>query len=261
MPIGSNLIGFRGAAFTPAVLSPYMWYDASKGVTVSGSYVTAWADQSGNGLNLTAFNNITKTSAGLNGLDIVNLDSSVQAQYFYNTSISITNNTLTAFSVHKNNPGSGGIIYGRLWSLATASSSDFGANNAIAPLLYGTTANNISLYYNNADRAHAAVTNNTWTIAMGQRNGDAAKVQINGGTAGTGTGLGTTNLAVTRVRIGNDFSAIDSGVRGSFAENILFTTALKQDDIDRVTGYLAWKWGLVGSLAAGHPYKTAPPLI
>lgn len=34
---------------------------------------------------------------------------------------------------------------------------------------------------------------------------------------------------------------------------------LTQADDDLITGYLAWKWGLEGSLPADHPYKTAAP--
>jgi len=35
------------------------------------------------------------------------------------------------------------------------------------------------------------------------------------------------------------------------------TTAERQT----IEGYLAWKWGLVNSLPAGHPYKNSPPTI
>jgi hypothetical protein len=32
-------------------------------------------------------------------------------------------------------------------------------------------------------------------------------------------------------------------------------------DRQRIEGYLAHKWGLVGSLPSGHPYKTAAPTL
>jgi hypothetical protein len=34
---------------------------------------------------------------------------------------------------------------------------------------------------------------------------------------------------------------------------------LDQQSIDRVTGYLAWKWGLQGNLPTTHPYKNGAP--
>jgi hypothetical protein len=43
------------------------------------------------------------------------------------------------------------------------------------------------------------------------------------------------------------------------AERILVRAALSQANIDRIFGYLAWRWGLVADLPALHPYKNAPP--
>ena len=48
---------------------------------------------------------------------------------------------------------------------------------------------------------------------------------------------------------------------GDVAEIVIYQSLLSQDAIDRVQGYLAWKWGLVSSLPAGHKYKSYPPKI
>jgi len=32
-------------------------------------------------------------------------------------------------------------------------------------------------------------------------------------------------------------------------------------NVQKAEGYLAWKWGLEGSLPSGHPYKMAPPTV
>ena len=45
----------------------------------------------------------------------------------------------------------------------------------------------------------------------------------------------------------------------SMAEFIITPSQLSTVDRQRVQGYLAWKWGLVSNLPAGHPYKTAAP--
>lgn len=47
--------------------------------------------------------------------------------------------------------------------------------------------------------------------------------------------------------------------RGTMNEIIVYNW-INSNDQKRVEGYLAWKWGLVGSLAAGHPYALAMPL-
>lgn len=49
---------------------------------------------------------------------------------------------------------------------------------------------------------------------------------------------------------------------GYIGEILLVPEAgLTQADDDLITGYLAWKWGLEGSLPADHPYKTAAPTV
>jgi hypothetical protein len=44
-------------------------------------------------------------------------------------------------------------------------------------------------------------------------------------------------------------------------EVLVFHTAINTDTRQRVEGYLAWKWGLVANLPAGHPYKNAAPTL
>ena len=45
---------------------------------------------------------------------------------------------------------------------------------------------------------------------------------------------------------------------GEFAE-IIFIASVSESDRQRLEGYLAHKWGLAGSLPAGHPWKAAAP--
>lgn len=71
-------IGGGGAAggFSPISRSPTLWIVASTGVTTSGGNVTAWADQSGNGNNLTQASTgptFNATDAKLNGKPSVQL--------------------------------------------------------------------------------------------------------------------------------------------------------------------------------------------
>jgi hypothetical protein len=47
---------------------------------------------------------------------------------------------------------------------------------------------------------------------------------------------------------------------GDLAAVVIVTSALTLADQQRIEGYLAWKYGLVGSLPANHPYKNDPPV-
>jgi hypothetical protein len=52
---------------------------------------------------------------------------------------------------------------------------------------------------------------------------------------------------------------IDCWLPGDIAEIIWYQNPLGTIQRQQIEGYLAWKWGLVGSLPATHPYKRWPP--
>jgi hypothetical protein len=43
-------------------------------------------------------------------------------------------------------------------------------------------------------------------------------------------------------------------------EFIHYNRMLSQTEVEKVYGYIAWKWGLVSYLPSGNPYKNSPPL-
>jgi hypothetical protein len=49
-------------------------------------------------------------------------------------------------------------------------------------------------------------------------------------------------------------------VGGYVCEVIVYNYSLTIQEVNKVEGYLAWKWGLQTSLPTNHPYYTAPPL-
>ena len=55
-PQRAEIIAYLSArysiAFTPAILTPTVWFRSDLGITTSGSNVSGWADQSGNGYNV-----------------------------------------------------------------------------------------------------------------------------------------------------------------------------------------------------------------
>ena len=63
---------------------------------------------------------------------------------------------------------------------------------------------------------------------------------------GTAIYIGTRADSVTRLT-------------ASVAEVIVYSTTPTDQQRQTIEGYLAWKWGLVASLPAGHPYKNYPP--
>ena len=72
---------------------------------------------------------------------------------------------------------------------------------------------------------------------------------------------------LTGVYYGDTATAIYIGTRAdsvttltaSVAEVIVYSTTPSDQQRQQIEGYLAWKWGLVTNLPAGHPYKNYPP--
>jgi hypothetical protein len=72
---------------------------------------------------------------------------------------------------------------------------------------------------------------------------------------------------LTGVYYGDTATAIYIGTRAdsattltaSVAEVIVYSTTPTAPQRQQIEGYLAWKWGLVASLPASHPYKNYPP--
>jgi hypothetical protein len=47
--------------------------------------------------------------------------------------------------------------------------------------------------------------------------------------------------------------------QGDLGELLIFNIELDLNDIKKVEGYLAHKWGLTSSLPSNHPYINNPP--
>jgi hypothetical protein len=59
--------------------------------------------------------------------------------------------------------------------------------------------------------------------------------------------------------MGNDYSAASRGADAYISEVVIFNTDLGVTQRQQLEGYLAWKWGIAGSLPMAHPYSSAPP--
>jgi len=52
-----------------------------------------------------------------------------------------------------------------------------------------------------------------------------------------------------------------NGINGQIGEFIIVQGDFTTDDVRKLEGYTAWKWGQVDSLPGDHPYKTAAPTV
>jgi titin len=135
-----------------------------------------------------------------------------------------------------------------------------GAGNVGRPLDYYTT----NLFTGNAS-THASVgavniaSQTSWTTLSTLISAPLIRQHRNGTLATDSPGnrpysdpLGTYHLGTRADRV----TQLTGDVR-----EIVITAQLSDGDRQRLEGYLAWKWGTVADLPAGHPYRNAPPML
>ena len=255
--------------WNPSMISTALWLDAADTgtVTLASGAVSQWNDKSGNGRHFTqaaAANRPTLETSVQNGLQAVRFINGPgllsTVQWLENLSFEYAGNQISLFSVHRNLSQSAPVLskntFGRLFSFAASGSEDF--NNTQGVLLaYGVTSG-IALYRNNATIATTGAINDQWCVVDAVRDAGIGSVSLNGATRVNGT-TSTANQGITRARIGNDFTGVDSGVHGWIGEQIAIFGTLDTANTERMQGYLAHKWGLTASLPNDHPYKTVGP--
>jgi hypothetical protein len=239
--------------FTPtSVPGCQLWLDGADPSTLSlsGSSVTEWRDKSGNGFNFTA------SSTGLTYAS--NAILFVDNNFMSNASITTFQNANTLFLILKAT-GINASGIGMIFSYGDNGTTDTYGYRILAPGI-GTSSSyswdvnppgnggninfngNATLYVNGVTG-----TSNTYSIY----NQAILSAPGNGGiAAGNGTVAG---LTLSR-------SALSRFYNGYTYEVILYNSQLNTNQRQQVEGYLAWKWGLQGSLPSNHPFKTYRPL-
>jgi hypothetical protein len=266
--------------WTPLALNPLLWLDAAdpSTVTTTATGVSQWRDKSGNsrhaGQNTPTLQPAYVASA-INGQPAVRFaPEGGGARDILAVSWAVTSSNLTVYVVFRK-PGSSGNRahwYGRLvsfWNTANgaANPGDFGNTNGwIAAMLaqeggsvsFGVTLPAVAMWRNSWTSPLTAqpLTYGAPHIVGSMIGGTAVSLRLNGEQT-TGT-TSPTAMNANQMLIGGSPAGVDSELFGDIGE-IFITTALATIDQQRVEGYLAWKWGLVGNLPAGHPFKSAPP--
>lgn len=244
--------------WSPAALGSAVaaWYDFTTGAaTLNGAVIIA-SDKSGNnhGLVAPAGSGAPTPSTAINGLPTVHFGG---AQYLYtNAATSILTGSAAAVA-GVCTMGSAGSNNGRLISLGAASTADYNSPKYFA-VDRNTSVAAIRIEHNGVSYGVRSVAYNTPMLVEAELTATTSQTFVNAVGSGT-TALATApTLAVTEIDVGCRPGPADPG-SGDAGEWLVFSRALTADERARVQGYLAWKWGLVASLPAGHAYKAAPP--
>jgi hypothetical protein len=251
------------APWTPAQITTAIWLDAAN-VTLNGSTVSNWSDNSGNGRNLnqaTAASQPTWNASGLNSLPTITFDGS--NDFLSNASVgagSITSVTMLAVLKVIAGGATEDILMGvGATGNGNACRAMYRAPNESTVVFTGWASAVASTF--NYDIAGGHHIFGMWNTQL--NNPDNIRINRDGATPETLTNSANLALTVDGFSVGS----LRGGSVGSYYSNIevgeiiVLYTAVGNTDREKLEGYLAHKWGLTGSLPGGHPYKTTAPTI
>ena len=257
-----------------------LWLDAAdrNSMTLSGQNITQWQDKSQSLAFTSSPTSPTLTTAAFNGQNCINFNLA-SSTYLLNTTFSynIQNRTIFfVFQASESDTGNTGIL-----SFSSSGQSDFNSSNTMiiaTGFPIGGVGGNYGPIYIDAFNVTIQLAPTNLRAPFGiyceQNVSNSGTLFVNGnqptlynlGTAtAVGTSYATPNLvASTGLIIGARFQAFLGSTPNAFcsmnlAEVICFSPSLSQTQRQQVEGYLAWKWGLRGSLPGGHPYINFPP--
>jgi hypothetical protein len=238
--------------FSPTQISGcQVWLDGTdpNGTGVlpaNGASVSTWVDKSGNARNATAFS----TAATFSNSNVV-----FTGNQMYNTTLTSVLNKQTMFAIASANSTNKMDIVGVQTATVTTGIQLIVQNYSQVVTLFGGTlvANgsavtpNVRFMYGNIYNA-----------------GSDSFVYLNGTQSGTKsgsttlTGSGTVTIGAYYY-VGSDPTPNEWWI-GNISEVIVYNNVLSTSQRQQIEGYLAWKWGIQGSLPSNHPFKTYRPL-
>ena len=244
-------------SFLPTQISGcQLWLDAADPSVVikSGTTVTAWNDKSGNGNNGTASGSPVLLANSLNG--------SYPSIYFNGSSsiagaTVVSGTTLTAFCILQTTDANLN-TNGRLLSLSAPGRNDYDNVQSCIPY---DQFNNAQI---NTNRGNTGTPQVVYNVPVGTSalvatifDGNTSNIfYANGSLYVTATAASwNQSFSITTYCIGNAINPNSAWYKGRIGEIILYSTALSNQQRQKVEGYLAAKWGLQTSLPSNHPYR------
>jgi hypothetical protein len=246
------------------------WYDASDSSTIThdANTVSAWADKSGKGYDLTVEQTAPATnSASLGGLNVISFDGSGN---LVNSSIVPPTESAADWDGYGNNGDNNLMIF------IVSELTSWGGNDAIFSLASNESASKgFSIEAGGSAAKFKAKISGLGATTPADENRNGPSIYCLSHTTASRTlyvdgdekeskvqsekinkGLATAML----LRIFERKLADDKEPEGTCAEVILCNEV---DEAARqaTEGYLAHKWGLEGNLPSNHPYKASSPKV
>lgn len=243
--------------------SLYAWYDADTPTSVrtgvagvsqasSGDPVSVWQDLSGNGFDLAQSVGSRQpiyNSTGW-GSDQPSIYIDAADDSLLNAAMTWQTYTVALVIRHSSVSNVRAIITKR--SAVSANFFWFTWNSTSNSINWDQNGNRL-----NTTHIPTAGTNYIYVLVRPNTASSREKF-VNGTSVITSSSNPNDNNANT-MYLGNDYSAANRGADAHVAELIIINTNLGSTQRQQLEGYLAWKWGMAGSLPGSHPYSTYAP--
>jgi len=246
--------------WNPSVLTLALWLDAADASTIdeTAGAVAQWDDKSGNNRHAAqsvAADKPTSGSTTIGGLNAIDFDGTSETLEITDQPITGTTARSIFAVVYPDAFGSSGNGYLEL-SDNVGSAAGGGYGLCIESGLLYIRVNGNASWTSSLSTGAAAMQSLTWASGTV---GDAsvwdngtALVQNSTTGATINTVSGSAWIASTPAQTGLFFN-------GKIGEIIILSSVTATATRQKIEGYLAWKWGLEGSLPGGHPYETEAP--
>lgn len=255
-----HILSISGNAelWSPAETTTVAWYDANDADTVqtSGTTVTSWDDKSGNGYNLDTRSGTPSFDGGphINGLTAVRFDGSEQLYKDGIPDIDLTNG-VCLISAGQGGPGGDWHNWGRVRSTSGNSFLHYRRQGGNPRMTATVRLNGSGAAFNFGNNASSYANDIPFICAVYY---DPAGMAYLRGNGGADTASGARDPAAT-FTINNIHTGRDSNTQGNYHGEMVVIPTYALADIQKLEGYLAWKWGSDDKLPSGHPYKAVAP--
>jgi hypothetical protein len=228
--------------WTPAAISTALWYDAADASTITiATGVSQWNDKSGsanNAVQATGGSQPAYLTADQNGLNVLSFNGS-SSKMTHSYANPTTNTSIFVVSSVNSQSGYRGLF-----------TTNGGTSTQTMVLARQSGGPNWGTYGVAERPSNSNIQSQGWQILTLVRTTSGIFFR-NGSTDGTfADSIGQPG------HIGGDGGQL---VSGKIAEIIVYNTNISDANRQLNEGYLAWKWNLVASLPADHPYKNAAP--
>jgi hypothetical protein len=234
-------------SWTPASLTGLLaWYKGDVGVTTTGApnyYVRTWADQSGNGYNLTSTGEASSNPSidTLNSLAVVKSGGVSDAQGLINSYFALGGTTLSVFAVMRQTSATPTTSRGVIFLGSGHASETDNAASLIA--LYFPTSTQLKAFHNSSNAVNNGISQNTWAQMGSIFDGTNLTVYV-ANVAGTPVAQGGGSFGATGAL--ELFQNANGGnpLSGSIAELVITNTALGATDRATLATYFTNRWGV-----------------